>query len=234
MEREQSILVVEDDADLAAIMGRFLESEGFAATVARNAEGAFDILARRSFSLIVVDINLPGADGIELCRTLRRRSSIPVVFASAHVGDDARALALESGGDAYLAKPFSLRELLAQAKAVLKRAERPHPRTACRGLMLDAGSHRVCKNGMPVDLSPKEYALAAALMEHPGQALSRDQLLAQVWGAFAEVEPQTLAVHMRWLRSKLEDDPAHPTAFLTVRGFGYRFDPGDEAAEGDV
>ncbi len=227
MDRQPRILIVEDDRDLSAIVERFFDNEGFDATTAGSAEEAYDALSRKGFDAIVLDINLPGIDGIELCRELRRASSAPVVFASARIGDEARALALESGGDAYLSKPFSLRELLAQVNAVLRRSD--HSEDDGEGgkkreLALDHKSRQVLRLGKPVDLSPKEYELAALLMRNPGTALSKERLLADVWGAFAEVEPQTLAVHMRWLRSKLEDDPSNPVHFKTVRGFGYIYD----------
>lgn len=227
MQRQPNILIVEDDQDLSAIIARFFDSEGFCVKAVGSAEDAYDKLACQGFDVIVLDINLPGADGIALCRDLRAVSSTPVVFASACAGDESRALALEGGGDAYLSKPFSLRELLAQVKAVLRRTDHSEPRSGSRGLTLDAQSRQILKLGKPVELSPKEYELAALLMRNPGKALSREQLLADVWGAFAEVEPQTLVVHMRWLRSKLEDDPSHPTFLKTVRGFGYMYDPGD-------
>lgn len=220
---EPSILVVEDDADLLQIMVRYLESEGYSVTGAASAEDAYDSLVKRAFSLIVVDINLPGDDGITFCRELRRSSTTPVVFASARVEDDARALALEGGGDAFLSKPFSLRELLAQVKAVESRVAPKTVSVATKGLFIDHESRRIYKNGVHVDLSPKEFNLASALMSNPDKAMSKSQLISDVWGAFSDVEPQTLAVHMRWLREKLEDDPADPKMFETVRGFGYRF-----------
>lgn len=191
-----NILIVEDDRDLLAITKRFLESEGFAVDVAASAEEAYELLSNSAYALIVLDVNLPGDDGIELCRNLRKASSTPVLFASARVGDDARVLALEGGGDAYLTKPFSLCELLAQVKAMLSRTHANIPTAPNASIALDASAHRVFKNGTPVDLSPKEYELAAALMRNPGQALSKQQFLADVWGAFSDVEPQTVAVHM--------------------------------------
>lgn len=222
--RQASILVVEDDRDLSAIIDRFLDSEGFGVVVVGSAEDAYDALTHRGFDIIVLDINLPGSDGISLCRELRKTSSTPAIFASARIGDEARVLALEGGGDAYLSKPFSLRELLAQVNAMLKRIDLSETEGRKGGLVLDSRSRQILKSGKSVDLSPKEYDLAALLMRNPGKALARERLLADVWGAFAEVEPQTLAVHMRWLRGKLEDDPSHPTLFKTVRGFGYMYD----------
>lgn len=218
------ILLVEDDTDLASIIKRFLGSEGHEVVAVGSAEEAYDVLSHRSFELMIFDINLPGADGIELCDNLRRASSVPVIFTSASVGDSSRALALEKGGDAYLTKPFSLRELRAQINAILKRIQRDASGDVGHGIEVDSRMRRICKNGEPVELSPKEYELAMTLIRNSGRALSRDHLLETVWGAFSEVEPQTLAVHIRWLRSKLEDDPSRPKAFVTVRGYGYRYD----------
>lgn len=236
----QSILIVEDDRDLARVTARFLEASGFAAQVADSAEEAYDILTSAVFDCLVVDVNLPGDDGLALCRALRERSGVPVLFASARIEPDARVRALREGGDVYLPKPFSLQELLAQVQALIRRSSGAVGNTGDSGLdaaspvqfgpfALDGAGGRIMKHGAQVDLSPREYQLAAFLMRHAGQVVSRGALLAEVWGAFAEVEPQNVAVHMSWLRSKLEDDPANPVFFKTVRGQGYRFDADGEA-----
>lgn len=232
----QNILIVEDDRDLAYVTARFLEANGFSVQVAESAEAAYDALTCAVFDCLVVDVNLPGDDGFALCRNLRARSGVPVLFASARIEPDARVRALEEGGDVYLPKPFSLKELLAQVQALIRRSEGAvqgvagaagRVASASRQLgpfLLDSAAQRILKDGMEVELSPREYQLAAFLMRHAGEAVERDVLLAEVWGAFSEVEPQTVAVHMRWLRAKLEDDPAAPVHFKTVRGRGYRFD----------
>lgn len=238
------ILIVEDDCDLARVTARFLEENGFAASVAASAEDAYDELARTAFDCLVLDVNLPGDDGLALCRHLRTRSGVPILFASARVEPDARVRALQEGGDVYLPKPFGLRELLAQVQALLRRTdgsmglrssqeERADPSARTLGpFLLDLGAGRILKGGVEVALSPREFQLASFLMRHAGEVVSRDALLAEVWGAFAEVEAQTVAVHMSWLRAKLEDDPAHPRHFKTVRGQGYRFDACESAGEG--
>ena len=224
----RSVLIVEDDRELAELMRRAFNAQGIAARVVHTAEDAYDILATSVFNCLIVDVNLPGDDGYVLCRNLRERSGVPVVFASARIEPDARIRALEEGGDAYLSKPFSLRELLAQVKALMMRPDRKQEgesATLVAGpFQLDFDARTVKKNGREVSLSPKEFRLAETLMRNPGKSLSRDALLAEVWGAFAELEPQTVSVHMSWLRSKLEDDPSHPIYFKTVRGEGYRFD----------
>ncbi|MEY8459744.1 response regulator transcription factor [Eggerthellaceae bacterium 24-137] len=224
----RSVLIVEDDRELAELIRRAFDAQGIAARVVHTAEDAYDILATSVFNCLIVDVNLPGDDGYALCRNLRERSGVPVVFASARIEPDARIRALEEGGDAYLSKPFSLRELLAQVKALMMRPDRKQEgesaTLAAGPFQLDLDARTVKKNGREVSLSPKEFRLAETLMRNPGKSLSRDALLAEVWGAFAELEPQTVSVHMSWLRSKLEDDPSHPVYFKTVRGEGYRFD----------
>lgn len=230
----RSVLIVEDDGELAELMRRTFESEGIAARIASSAENAYGILTTSVFNCLIVDVNLPGDDGYALCRNLRERSGVPVVFASARIEPDARIRALEEGGDAYLSKPFSLRELLAQAKALMMRPERQSEGEAATlsigPFELDPDARIIKKCGREVNLSPKEFHLAETLMRNPGKTLSRDALLAKAWGTFAELEPQTVSVHMSWLRSKLEDDPASPVYFKTVRGVGYRFD----VPEGDL
>ncbi|RDB61763.1 DNA-binding response regulator [Gordonibacter sp. 28C] len=230
-----SILIVDDDADLSAIVARYLESEGFAVERAASAEEAYDVLGARAFDLVLLDINLPGDDGFAACAALRRASDVPVIFASARTSETDRIEGLDTGGDDYLPKPYSLRELLAHVNALLRRAQGHAGGMAPAGMAagpfaLDEGAGILAKEGEPVPLSPKELALAAYLMRHEGAAVSKERLLAEVWGAFSEVEPQTVSVHMSWLRAKLEDDPAHPAYFKTVRGKGYLFDAGGGGA----
>lgn len=230
----RNILIVEDDADLSRVMSRAFEAEGFKAVSVLSAEDAYVVLTDTTFDCLIVDINLPGDDGFSFCRTLRERSGAPVIFASARLEPDARVRALEGGGDAYLSKPFSLRELIAQAKALMRRPERRSlsgTETVVAGpFTLNDEEGVLFKHGEQIALSPKEFLLASTLMHNPGKAFSKDALLSRVWGAFSEVEPQTVAVHMSWLRSKLEDEPADPVYFKTVRGFGYLFDIPDEDA----
>ncbi len=224
-----SVLIVDDDADLSAIVARFLESEEFAVERAVCAEDAYALLTSRTFDLVLLDINLPGGDGFEVCKTLRRASQVPVIFASARTSETDRIEGLDIGGDDYLPKPYSLRELLSHVKALLRRAGGVYGTASSEPLergpfLLDEAAGTVSKNGKPVVLSPKELALTCYLLKHPGEVVSKERLLAEVWGAFSEVEPQTVSVHMSWLRAKLEDDPSHPRYFITVRGKGYRFD----------
>lgn len=229
-----SILVVDDDADLSAIVARYLESEGFSVERAASAEEAYDALGARAFDLVLLDINLPDDDGFSACAALRRASDVPIVFASARTSETDRIVGLDTGGDDYLPKPYSLRELLAHVNALIRRSQgrvggagRP---LAVGPFVLDEAAGTLAKDGEAAALSPKEFALARFLIVHEGEVVSKERLLAEVWGAFSEVEPQTVSVHMSWLRAKVEDDPAHPVHFKTVRGQGYRFDAADEAS----
>lgn len=225
------VLIVEDDDELAHLMQRAFEADGISAAIASSAEASYDVLTTSVFDCLVVDVNLPDDDGYALCRNLRERSGVPVVFASARIEADARIRALEEGGDAYLSKPFSLREMLAQVKALMMRPERRSENEiaaiAIGPFELNPDTQSIKKNGEQIALSPREFQLAYILMHNAGKSFTRDDLLSKVWGAFAEVEPQTVSVHMSWLRSKLEDDPSCPRYFKTVRGKGYRFDVGD-------
>ncbi len=223
-----SVLIVDDDADLSAIVARYLESEGFAVVRAASAEEAYDVLGARPFDLVLLDINLPSDDGFAACEALRRASDVPIVFASARTSETDRIVGLDTGGDDYLPKPYSLRELLAHVNALLRRS-RGRSGGAGRPLVavpfaLDEAAGTLAKDGVVAALSPKEFALARFLIAHEGETVSKERLLAEVWGAFSEVEPQTVSVHMSWLRAKVEDDPAHPAHFKTVRGRGYCFD----------
>ncbi|NGM18250.1 response regulator [Eggerthellaceae bacterium zg-893] len=229
------ILLVEDDGDLARIVARYLEGEGMAVRVAPSAEDAYDLLTNSVFDLVVLDINLPGDDGLSACRNLRAASDVPIIFATARVDEGDRVAGLDLGGDGYLSKPYSLRELRSYIEALLRRFGKTAGGSVVRQgpFELDTAAGVVRKAGEAVALAPKEFALAAFLMTHEGETLSKERLISEVWGAFCDVEPQTVAVHMSWLRSKLEDDPAHPKHFLTVHGRGYRFvaKPNDDPSQ---
>lgn len=223
------ILIVDDDADLSAITARFLESEGFSASCAASAEEAYKFLETSTPDLVLLDINLPTDDGFAICRELRRASTVPIIFASARTSETDRIAGLDIGGDDYLPKPYSLRELLSHVRALLRRSSdvsRSDDASFETGpYLVDQARGTIIKKDLPVSLSPKEFALACRLMKEPGCAIAKERLLHDVWGMFSDVEPQTVSVHMNWVRAKLEDDPQHPVHFKTVRGKGYLFDP---------
>lgn len=234
------ILIVDDDADLARITLRFLETEGFDVVCAPSAEAAYDILTDTPFDLVLLDINLPADDGFAVCRELRRTSIVPIIFASARTSETDRIAGLDVGGDDYLPKPYSLRELLSHVRALLRRAggfaEGDGGRSVLHvgAIELDEAARIVRKDGIILDLSPKEFDMLRCLMRADGAVLSKERILAEVWGAFSDVEPQTVAVHVSWLRAKLEDNPAHPHYLRTVRGKGYAFGVPESSLSADV
>ena len=222
MKRE--ILIIDDDKDLAMIITDMLTDKGFGVTHAASSEEAFRILTEKNFHLIILDINLPDSIGFEVCRELRKVSEVPIIFASARTSETDRVAGLDIGGDDYIPKPFSMKELLAHINALLRRTYGfgAEDKTVTFGdITVDIGSRTVTKKGNVVNLSMREFDLLAFLCKHPNTALTKDKLLSEVWGSFSEVEPQTLAVHIRWLREKLEDDPAEPKYIKTVYKVGY-------------
>ncbi len=219
-----SILIIDDDADLSFVISDMLEGYGYKVTAAETAEEAFGLLGKNSFDLILLDINLPDSTGFEICSELRRVSDVPVIFASARTSESDRITGFDIGGDDYLPKPYSMAELFSRIKALMRRAygNSDEKKVISFGnVNVDISARSVTKNGASVALSLKEFDLLAYLCEHSGTAVSKETLLSAVWGAFSAVEPSTLAVHIRWLREKLEDDPASPRYIKTVYKVGY-------------
>lgn len=221
---KKNILIIDDDADLSFVITDMLESYGYNVTSAENAEQSFQLLGSMSFDLILLDINLPDSTGFEICKELRRVSNVPVIFASARTSESDRITGFDIGGDDYLPKPYSMAELFSRIKALLRRAypDADEKKIISFGnVNVDINSRSVTRNGSPVSLSLKEFDLLAYLCENIGTAVTKDNLLSAVWGAFSDVEPSTLTVHIRWLREKLEDDPASPRYIKTVYKVGY-------------
>jgi two-component system, OmpR family, phosphate regulon response regulator PhoB len=221
------LLVVEDDDTIRETVSEAMAIEGFAVTPAADGQRAWQLLNEQSFDLVVLDLMLPGVNGLDLCRRLRSTAKPPLILVvSARDSETDRVLGLEVGADDYLVKPFGLRELVARCRALLRRqrsnmvaaAELQH-----QGLSLYPGECRVSRDGIDLKLSPKEYKLLELFMQHPKRVWSRDQLIEQVWGIDYIGDSKTVDVHIRWLREKIEDDPSHPSRLVTVRGFGYRF-----------
>lgn len=221
---KRDILIIDDDEDLSMIISDMLTDRGYRVTCAKDSETAFGLLSERKFDLILLDINLPDAIGFDVCKELRRVSEVPVIFASARTSETDRIIGLDIGGDDYIPKPFSMKELLSHIKALMRRTygfSENDKTVTFGGISVDIGSRTVMKDGKEVNLSLREFDLLAYLCEHPNIALPKDKLLSEVWGAFSEVAPTTLAVHIRWLREKLEDDPADPKYIKTVYKVGY-------------
>ena len=222
--QNRKILIIDDDEDLPMIITDMLESKDFEVSYAASSEEAFDILSERSFDIILLDINLPDASGFEICRQLREVSNVPVIFASARTSETDRITGFDIGGDDYLPKPYSMKELLSRINALIRRTygSSTSEKTVTFGsVSVNITSRTVTRSGKPVNLSLREFDLLAYLCEHKNEAVTKDKLINEVWGAFSMVEPSTLTVHIRWLREKLENDPAKPAYIKTVWGVGY-------------
>lgn len=224
MKRE--ILMIDDDEDLSFIIAEMLENYDYHVTCAESSEKAFELLAEHTYHLILLDINLGNASGFELCRELRKVSTVPVIFASARTSETDRITGYDIGGDDYLPKPYSMKELLARVNALMRRTYGFSEEKILNfgNVSVNMTARTVTKGGESVSLSLREFDLLAFLCEHKNTAVSKDKLLAEVWGAFSMVEPSTLTVHIRWLREKLEDDPAKPQFIKTVFKVGYKLE----------
>lgn len=220
---EKQILVVDDDTDLSYIISDMLGNYGYSVTCAEDSDTAFSLLTNHTYHLILMDINLPGMSGFEICRELRRVSKVPVLFASARTNENDRITGFDIGGDDYLPKPYSLKELLVRVNALIRRTYDYKGEEAIHfgNIEVHTVSRQVKKNGQIISLSLKEFDLLAFLLGNKNTAISKERLLSEVWGAFTEVEPSTLTVHIRWLREKLEEDPKNPRFIKTVWGIGY-------------
>jgi two-component system response regulator ResD len=222
------VLVVDDDPNLGEVVGRYLAKEGFTVELAADGRTGLERALVWLPDLVVLDLMLPGLDGIEVFRRLRRVAPIPVVMLTARGREEDRVAGLELGADDYVAKPFSPRELTARVKAVLRRAGGGVDHTSGAAirhgeLEVDLVAHEARRAGEPLVLTVKEFDLLAYLMSHPGRAFRRDELLAAVWG-YSVGDTATVTVHMRRLREKIEHDPSAPRHLCTVRGIGYRFE----------
>jgi DNA-binding response OmpR family regulator len=223
-----SVLVVDDEPVVREVVVRYLQREGYATLEAVDGDDARRLIETRDPGLVVLDVMLPGTDGLELCRWIRGRSSLPVILLTARGEEADRIVGLELGADDYVTKPFSPRELVARIRTVLRRSS-TQPEKADRleidDLVLDGSSRQVRRGEMPIALTAREFDLLWFLASHPRRAFSRDQLMERVWGYQAAVDTGTVTVHIRRLREKIESEPSRPTHLQTVWGVGYRFDP---------
>ena len=222
------ILLVDDEPLITDSLTYSLRREGFEVKAVVDGAQALKAVDEYQPDLIVLDLMLPDISGLEVCRRLRANSTTPVIMLTARGEEIDRVLGLEVGADDYLAKPFSFRELLARIRSTLRRVELDRQSTqmqpvVLRQMSLDPTARRVFKGDNELQLSAREFDLLAILMKNAGRALSREELLAQVWGEEWIGDPRTLDVHVRWLRMKVEEDPASPQYIQTVRGYGYRF-----------
>lgn len=226
LQQTAKILVVDDEDSIVQTLRFNLEQQGFAVATARDGPSALARAKSDQPDLIVLDLMLPGMDGVEVCRQIRKTSSVPVVMLTAKDREIDKVVGLEIGADDYITKPFSIHELMARIKAQLRRAAAPAGVAAIlRGadIEMDVSRHRATKRGQQVELSPKEFRLLQVLLENKGHVVSRETLLDRVWGYDFDGNLQTVSVHMHWLREKIEDDPGNPQHLVTVRSRGYVF-----------
>jgi two-component system, OmpR family, alkaline phosphatase synthesis response regulator PhoP len=220
----RTVLIVEDEPRIASLVREYLEAAGFAALVAGDGRAGLTVARTRRPDAVVLDLGLPGLDGLDVIRELRRDSAVPIVVLTAR-GDEADRIAgLELGADDYVVKPFSPREVVARVRAVLRRSEaaaRPADRLVVGDLDVDLGRHRVVVAGRPVPLTPTEFAVLAALAREPGRVFTRGQLLDAVHGFSLETYERAIDGHVKNIRRKIEPDPGAPRYLLTVHGVGY-------------
>ena len=222
------MLVVDDEPIVRDVVVRYLEHEGFETLVAGDGDSARALIEECEPALVVLDVMLPGTDGLSLCRWIRERSSLPVILLTARGEEADRIVGLELGADDYVTKPFSPRELSARVRAVLRRSD-PTPPTretvSFGDVEIDVSARQVRRAGAAVELTMREFDLLVFLASHPRQVFSRDQLMDRVWGYATAVDTGTVTVHVRRLREKVETDPKRPRHLATVWGVGYRLDP---------
>ena len=229
------ILVVEDDATLLEVLKYNLNKEGYNVVGATDGSTAIEVARTEKPELIVLDIMLPELNGYEVCRILRKEMTVPILMLTAKTDEVDKVVGLELGADDYLTKPFSMRELIARIRAMLRRIEMMGSEITTQKeetarpikageIEIDIVRHEVTRQGHVIELSPKEFDLLAFLAKHCGQVFSRDHLLETVWGYEYAGDSRTVDVHIRWLRQKLEGNPAEPEHIKTVRGVGYKFE----------
>jgi two-component system phosphate regulon response regulator PhoB len=225
----QTIFVLEDDADIARLVQHHLEAAGFAARLFHTPANLIPDAERQAPALFLLDIMVPGGNGLDVCKRLRNHpalASVPIIFLTARAGENDRVLGLELGADDYITKPFATRELVARVKAVLRRFERPTTPSVVRvdEVVIDANAMQLTVRGELTATTATEFRLLDYLARHPGRVFSRDHLLDAVWGDARFVTPRSVDVYVRRIREKIEVDPENPRYLKTVRGAGYRFE----------
>ena len=225
------ILVVEDDRNLLETIKYNLIKEGYETSVAADGAEALEIARNEKPDLIILDIMLPVIDGFEVCRILRKEMTVPIIILTARTDETDRIIGLDTGADDYVTKPFSLRELLARIRALLRRAKITEVKLpeeqallTMDDIIIDLNRHQVKLKGQLIELTAKEYDLLVFLVQNESYVYSREQLLEKVWGYDFAGDTRTVDVHIRWLRQKIESDPANPKHLLTVRGTGYKIE----------
>ena len=226
----KTVLIVEDEENLLAPLRYNLEREGYRVVTATDGGEGLESAREESPNLVILDIMLPTMDGIQVCRILRSESGVPILMLTAKGEELDKVLGLEMGADDYMTKPFSMRELVARVKAMLRRAELSPASTNVRGvitsgdLSIDVEARKVSLGGVPVKLKPKEFDLLTLFAGNPGKAFTRDDILDRIWGGKDNIDRRTVDVHVRWIRQKLGEGDGAPGRIITIRGHGYRFE----------
>ena len=228
-----TVLVVEDEPNLLMALKYTLEQEGYDTLTATDGESGLNMAQSRNPDLVILDVMLPSLDGFEVCRILRRQSNVPILMLTARGEEVDRVVGLELGADDYVTKPFSMRELLARVRNMLRRSSAPAPERPQESdeiirsgnLIIDQASHSITLDGEELAMKPKEFSLIALLAANRGRAFTRDQIIERLWGYdYVGNSSRTVDVHVRWLREKIEPEPSKPRRIVTIRGVGYRFD----------
>jgi two-component system, OmpR family, response regulator RegX3 len=228
----KKILIIEDERPMAEAIQFSLEKEGYQAQMALNGESGWEMFKAGGYDLVLLDLMLPKIDGMEICRRVRQEGSTPIIMLTAKDSDVDKVLGLEMGADDYVTKPFSMRELIARVRAVMRRFDGGERKAETRGrrrvgnVLIDEERHEVVVDDSVVIMPLMEYKLLEIFMKNPGKALPRDYLIGQAWEGDFYGQTKTLDVHIRRLREKIERDPAQPEHIITVRGVGYRFEAG--------
>ena len=224
----KTILVADDEPTLVATLKYNLERDSYEVITAADGESALAAARARRPDLILLDLMMPGLNGLEVCRILRREMQVPILILTARGAEADKVAGLEIGADDYVTKPFSMRELMARVRALLRRSENAPAAdleiVSSGDLTIDIRKRVASRDGSGLPLKPKEFELLSFFARNPGQAFTRDQLLNQIWGYDYAGDTRTVDVHVRWLRQKIEEEPERPTRLITVRGVGYRFD----------
>lgn len=225
------ILVVEDEETLLFTVAHNLKREGYHVFTANRGDDGLRLAREEHPDLILLDVMLPGVDGIQVTRLLRRDTDVPIIMMTALAGERDRVAGLDTGADDYITKPFGMRELLARVRALLRRSNHPQANDSVPGavvvsgdLRVDTDRRQVSRGGIPLPLKPKEYDLLLFFVQHRGRVFTREQILNRVWGDDFDGGARTVDVHVRWLRQKVEDDAAQPARLRTARGSGYLFE----------
>ncbi|HJG86594.1 response regulator transcription factor [Pseudoflavonifractor capillosus] len=219
------ILIAEDDADIRALLRLYLEGDGFRVLEAENGTAALTLAREHAPDMAILDIMMPGMNGFELTRALRKYSELPILILSAKSQDNDKILGLNLGADDYIAKPFNPVEIVARVKAQLRRAARSSSDViTVRELSLDTAAFQLTKSGVPIPLTPMEYKILALFMRSPGRIFTKIQLYEGAIGNYFEGDDNTMMVHISKLREKIEDDPRNPRYIITVRGLGYKLE----------